>query len=283
MKNNFLTSFQILKDNMLYIQPLLFYMLIVMMAPSYIVSKAVLPLPKICLLISIFLLSAAFIAGWFFINKKAVDDYNPEDDKETIIAKSIKNFKMYFQGVGANFLRILLGIIILLCIYSFCAFMIYKLGMIYIGKSDIFYNLIELSVKSQEDLINYINTTTLSQQIIFIKWIFIYVLFILLMQFFATLYLTVITFEKNNVFYLIYKTVTFIFKNILGCIGIILGLFLIYIIINIISAVLGVNSFAFAVSIILFSFYLNYYILLVFCFYNDKTKSNSDNGTELIG
>ena len=283
MKNNFLTSFQILKNNMLYIQPLLLYMLIVMMVPAYIVSKTVLPLPKICLMISVFLLSSAFLSGWFFINKKAVDDYNPDDDKETVVSKSIKNLKLYFQGVGANFLRILLGILILICIYSVFAFFIYKAGMIYIGSSDIFYDLTKLSVQNQQDLINYINTTTLPQQLIFIKWVLLYSVFILLMHFFATLYLAVIIFEKNNIFHLLYKTIVFIFKNILGCIGIILWLFLIYIILNVISALLGVNSLAFAVSIILFSFYLNYYILLVFCFYNDKTKSNSDNGPEFIG
>ena len=280
MKNNFLTSFQILKDNMLYIQPLLFYILLIMMAPAYLFSKIVLPFPKICIIISIFLLTSAFLAGWLYINKQAVLDYSIDDDKETVINKSIKNFKMYFQGVGENFFRVLGSSVIVLFIYMIS---IYKLGLIYIGHSSVFSNLINLSAKSHEDLINYINTTSLSEQLIFVKWIGIYVLFIMLMHFFAVLYFTITVFEKNNIFCLLIKTLTFIFKNILGCIGIIAGLFLIYILINIISVLCGVNSFAFAVSIILLSLYLNYYILLVFCFYNDKTKSNSDNGPELIG
>ena len=58
---------------------------------------------------------------------------------------------------------------------------------------------------------------------------------------------------------------------------------LLYLGLNILSLVFGATSFGFAILMILLAVYFNYYLLLVFCFYDEKTKNNSDSRTEFIG
>lgn len=283
MKNLFIKSFNILKSNLLYIQPLLLYMFFTMALGVYLLSKNVLYIPKVCLLVSIFLLTAAFLSGWFYINKQAVIDYNPDDDNDTIVMKSVKNFKLFFSGVGELFFKVLTAAILYLIFYCVLGFLILKLGNIYLGHPVIFDDLPKIADKGSAELINYLNSVSYSDKLIFTKWMCVITFLSILMNFFGVLYYSVITFERGNIFYLLLKTIIFLFKNLGGCIVTVAVMFVLYLLLNIVSILFGSGSIAFLLLIILFSLYLNYYIILVLCFYYEKTKINSGNGAEFIG
>ena len=90
-------SFYILKNNLIFIQPLLLFLLIFMTALSYILNRGGMHIPQIILCIAIILMIIAFSAGWFFINKEGIILYNPEDDKDETAKKRFKVLKNFLR------------------------------------------------------------------------------------------------------------------------------------------------------------------------------------------
>lgn len=281
----FKTPWQIQKNNMIFIQPILLFILIAMMALTYFVVGGVVSAPKIIMLDSVFFIAVSFTAGMFHINKLAINDFNPDDTKEEVMQKTIKNFRQFFTGVGESFVRFLFAYVIYIALYFALIYGFVKLGLYLFGEPKILINLLTVakSMTTQADLINYLNNVSVDDKIIFANWVLSVSVLTSIINFFGFLYFAVLTYAKKNVFVSLFQTFVFFFKNILGCFGIIAMMYLFYMLLNVLSIVLGNNSFSFVLVIILFVLYLNYYILLVSCFYNEKTKNNSNNGTEFIG
>lgn len=277
-------SFYILKNNLIFIQPLLLGLLLIMTAFSFLVGRNFFSFSKIILLLSMFLLFIAFSAGWFFINKQGILNYNENDSKEEIALKAVQNFKKFFEGVGADFLKTALSYILLFILYAAVLYIVTKFCMSIFGEPRIIYDFPKiLKASSQAEILNYINSVTIQDKIIFMNWMVVFNIAASIMNFFIILYFAVVSFENVNILKSFWLALKFFFKNLLGVVAILVVIFILYVFLNILSVLLGSNSLSFVILIILFTIYLNYYLLLVFCFYYDKTKNNSNNRTECIG
>lgn len=278
MQDMFKTSLKLLRNNMIFIQPLLLYLLISMTAFAYVANKNVLLVPKIFIMLSIILMTAALASGWFYINKSAVLEFNIEDEPQIAAEKALKNFKKFFFGVGENFFKILGAFILYGVISSVIMFVLFKFGLDIFGKPKIFFELQEFAkTQSAAEIMTYLNSVSDSDKASFIYWVWSVIITGSVINFFGVLYSAALMFEKKNIFTCLWYSVKFFFKNLLSCISIILVMFLLYFGLNLLSVVIGSNSLSFAILIILTTLYLNYYILLVFFFYNDRTKDNSNN------
>ena len=169
--------------------------------------------------------------------------------------------------------------------YLVSIFALVKLGLNIFGEPQILIDFpkIAKTLNTQSDLINYLNNISMQDKMIFANWVLSISVLSSIMNFFGLLYFTILTYTKKNVFASIFHTFVFLFKNIVGCIAIIAVMFALYMVLNVLSVILGSNSFSFVFLIILLVLYLNYYVLLVFCFYNERTKDNCNNRTEFIG
>ncbi len=284
MQNMLKKPFYILKNNLIFIQPLLLYLLLQMTALSFLVGKRIFMFPKIVLLLSMILLTVAFIAGWLFINKLGIMNYNPEDSQEKITEKAVKNFRMFFEGVGANFIKTLAACILYAAIYLMVIFITGRICFEFFGKPEIIYEFQKIiQASTQTEIVNILNNISAQQKIIFSVWVLVFNFVLSVMNFMGILYFAVIFIKEFDLLKSFTETIVFSVKNLINCVLIIFLMFFLYLVLNLLSLVMGANSFSFVILIILFTIYLNYYILLVFCFYNDKTKSNSNNGTEFIG
>jgi len=272
--------FNILKNNMLFIQPLLFYLLLLMTLLTFIVSPSVQFISKVMMIISIVLMTVAISAGWFYINKLALLSYNQEDDKETITEKSINNFKKFFIGVGENFFRFLFSNILCFIFFIGVIYLIFKACFYFFGEPTIFLSLSEMvETKTNAEIFAYLNSMPQTDKLSFVSWVWAMVVSTFVLNFFWVLYFTVLIFEKDNIFICFLKTLKFFFQNIFNFIFIIFITFILYFGLNFLSIITGTNTFWFVILIILMTLYLNYYLLLVLCFYNEKSKSNSNNRT----
>ena len=125
-----------------------------------------------------------------------------------------------------------------------------------------------------------------NDKITFAHWVFTINTGLSVVNFFAILYFAVMSLERKNFIISLFTALKFFIVNIFEAIGIMIFVFFLYLLINMLSIFLGANSFLFAILVIIITWYFNYYVLLVFCFYYDKTnkaKINSDNGTKLVG
>lgn len=284
MLNIYRKSLLILKNNLIFIQPLLLCLLMFMTALSFLASKSTLLIPNIVLLISMFLLFIAFSAGWFYINKFGVENFNETDTKEEITIKAVQNFKKFFEGVGFAFVKTTFSYVLLFIIYFLVVLLSVKLCLHFYGEPKIIYELPKLAAaSSQAEILNFLNGIPYKDKIIFSLWILTFNFISTILNFFVVLFFAVLNFEGFNIFKSLWVSIIFFFKNFIGSISIMFFTFVLYVFLNILSVLLGANSLSFVVLIILFTMYLNYYLLLVFCFYYDKAKINSNNRTEFIG
>lgn len=279
----FKTPWQILKNNMIFIQPILLSLLLFMMSLTYLFGAF--SLTKLLLAISVFMATVAFMSGWFHINKLGIEDYNPDDEQTVITEKTIKNFKQFFTGVGERFLKFLLGMLIFIVVYF--AFMsgLGKICLETFGMPTMLQELSKVaqSITTQAELVTFLNGISFEDKLVFSKWVLATIVISSIMNFLGILYFTILTYESKNVLLSLWLTIKFVVQNFAKCISVIFVTFLLYIALNILSVAFGSNAISFAILIILLVLYFNYYVLLVFYLYDGKAKDNSDNRTELIG
>ena len=277
-------SAKILKNNLVFIQPLLLCLLIFMTVSSFFINKNIFIVGKICLSISMLLLFISFTAGWLHINKFGVILHEENATPEEIANKAIIGIKKFFEGIGENFFKTL-GSYFIICFFSLgVIYAVSKLLVASIGEPKLIYELPKLAqATSQAEIINFVKNISDNDKIVFSLWMIVSNIVIFIINFFALLYFAVLNFEKDNIIKAIFTTIKFFFKNLIASLFFVFFLFVLYLGINLFSLFLGTSSFSLIILIILFTVYLNYNVLLVFCFYNEKTKVDSDNRAEFIG
>lgn len=279
-----INSFKILKNNLIFIQPLMLYILLLLTLSAFFVNANSIFLSKIIILTGMVLFSFAFLAGWFYINELAVENFNEDDLPEEIAQKSIKNFKLFFDGAGKNFFKTLFGGLLYFIITALSLYGVYYLCMKYFGYPHFFEKISNIyTISDKNEIINIINSVPDIDKIVFVKWFFTVMFSVMILNFIGVLYYAVLTFSKYNIFKSLFKTIKIFVLNIYDCIVMMLLLFLLYLLLNFISLFLGTGTIGFVILIILMTMYLNYYLLLIFCYYYEKTKTDSNNGAECIG
>ncbi len=227
------------------------------------------------------LLTVAFVSGWLHINKLGIEKYNPTDEQETITKKSIDAFKQFFVGVGENFFKTLFAFIIVALIYFAVTYGFVTLCYKFFGEPTLIMDLPNLAkTQTSAELMAYLNNISIEDKLNFISWVWTAIIVSSILNYFSLLYLVTLFVEKKNVFVSLWKAIVFFIKNIFSGLLVVLVMFFFYFLLNLVSFITGSNSFSFAILIILFTLYLNYYVLLVFCFYNERTKNNSNNRAE---
>jgi len=223
-------SFAILKNNLIFIQPLLLLLLIMLTALSYTVGGK------------------------------------------------------FFEGVGAGFLNVLLSFAGVIIIYTSAFYLLSKILVIYAGVPQFIYKLPQvINTNSQQEVMTFVNGIPEKEKIVFTLWVFSITILTALLNYCSAVYFAVLTFDKKNIFKTFWNAIKFIFKNIPESFFIIVFTEFLYFFLNLLSAFAGVNTFVFIILIILFTMYFNYCLILVFCFYYEKTKVNSTDGAELLG
>ena len=193
-------SFYILKNNLIFIQPLLLFLLIFMTALSYILNRGGMHIPQIILCIAIILMIIAFSAGWFFINKEGIILYNPEDDKDETAKKAVQSFKKFFEGVGADFLKIMGGYIILAVIFTGLMYLSAKFCTKVFGEPKFIYELQKIAAaQSQAQVLNSLNTVSTEDKLAFSGWVLVFNFISSIFNYFVLLYVAAIEFSNSNI------------------------------------------------------------------------------------
>ena len=176
------------------------------------------------------------------------------------------------------------GYIILAVIFTGLMYLSAKFCMKVFGEPKFIYELQKIAAaQSQAQVLNSLNTVSTEDKLAFSGWVLVFNFISSIFNYFVLLYVAAIEFSNSNIIKSFVQAVKLGFKNITGSIFILFFMFILYFMLNIISLALGTGAFGLFAIILLFCLYLNYYVILVMCFYNEKTKINSDNGAECIG
>ena len=268
-------SFGILKNNMIFIQPLLLLLLFVLTVIPYLSQLNTNIIAKSTLFLSIALLTCAIYSGWLYINKLGIESYIENEEPENITKKSIENFKKFFLGIGEKFLKCLGAYILYTIIWALIFFGLIKF-------STHFYGIVEIS-NLQQNAQELVKSLSVEQLQTLSKWILTFFPIVLLSQFGFILYNASLFFDNENIFKCLINTIIFLFKNLGRIIAIILFIFLLQVTINAIIPLFNENIIGITLYIICSIIYFNFYAILTFRLYSEKTEISSNNRTEFIG
>jgi len=275
-------SFNILKNNMIFIQPVLIWQAVFFIVMYVSAERIQLPPVRLLMYFSIVMLFILCLAGWFHINKLAVLGYDEKDDENKITEKALENFKKFFEGVGENCTKIICSSLLLAALYIAAFIGIFQAGLNYFGMPEFIKELAQTApFGNSEQLAAYFSKISETDALIFAKWTILINSVLCILNFFALLYFAAANFENKNFIISFFKAVKLFISNFFSSVYIMLYAFMIFLAVNFAinqaALIFGVNAFIFSLFVILNTIYFNYYVLLVFCFYYDKTKKAEDN------
>lgn len=280
-------AFILLKENIIIIQPLIFYLLLIGFISRPISLSLAQNFSSILSIIIVFLFTSAFLAGWFYIIKVAISMKNEvyETPEEKNLA-ALSLLKQFFTGVGEYFVPMIFGFIFYIAAIIAFSFLTYKLGIHYIGKFEITPALLKvLNTGSYSEISNFVNSSAVSKLTI-IKlsyWAFYLSIMSILFSFVTLYYGAAIIYDTKNPFQAIIFNLKFLFLNFLGSIVLLLFLSCLNMVISILNMFSAVNIILSVISLLLMFFYMSYHVMLVFLYYEEKTQDPCDSGTECIG
>ena len=256
-------SFDIIIKNSAVMQPLILFLFFILLFNSF-MSTGVLrnaAIGLIFLVLSILLLSA-FLSGWFYTIKYAVDTYqkfdkNDPDYSLKIGLYNIETFKKFFSGVGEYFFPVLLVIIIAIVFNDIVAFAGQKL-----------LNINNLQFLTQEISTDIQSVQALPKislnQILFVFYLFLCAFVI---RFLTLFWIPALFYKTKNPFTSLFKSIKFLFKNFLVSIGIYLFLFSLY---AIFFVFIGISVFSIILQLICFVillYLITFSIVFIFTIY----------------
>lgn len=284
-ENIFKKSAKLFKDNMMLIQPLFIWMLVIMLTLIPLSGKTSFDMGLIFTLILILLCTTAFLAGWYncmtFVVSLKEKKYETLEEHNK---NQIEILKRFFPGVAEYILPVTVVSVLYCGIgYGFMElyrFLAKKIFIAYNFPNDFF---TVLNNGSQSDITTYLQNSLSHSQLTILLWAIagsfvLYLVFNLIVLWF----MPAIFYTSKNPFKAVWKSIIFLFKNIKISLAIVIIMFLINMVITFVRAFTGNGILAFVPFLLTF-IYLVYYVLTVFLYYEEKTKSNSNCGAECNG
>lgn len=280
-------AFLLLKENIIIIQPLIFYLLLIGFISRPISFGLQQNFSSILAIVTVFLFTSAFLAGWFYIVKIAISMKNEvyETPEEKNLA-ALSLLKQFFTGVGEYFVPMVFGLLLYSIVLAGLSVLAYKFGLQHIGKFELTPSIVKLiNTGSYSDIYNFMNSNSVSKQSIMrlLYW-GSYISFLSITFSFITMYYgAAIIYDTKNPFMAVVLNFKFLFLNLWGSIVIFLFLSLLNMTISMINMFSAMNIILYVISLLFMFFYMSYYVMLVFLYYEEKTQDSCDSGTECIG
>ena len=256
-------SFDIIIKNSAVMQPLILFLLFILLFNSF-MGMGILRSPMVALIFSILsiLLLSAFLSGWFYVIKYAVDTYQKVDKNDPDYALkiglyNIETFKKFFSGVGEYFLPVLLVLIIGIVFTDLMTFAGQKL--LHVSNLQFLSQQMNTNIQSVQEL----PKITLSQ-FAFMLYLLVYVFVV---RFLTLFWMPALFYKTKNPFVSLFKSIKFLFKNFLVSLGVYLFLFSIY---AIFFVFIGIAVFSIILQLICFViliYLITFSIVFIFTIY----------------
>lgn len=268
-------AFDITKNNLIITQPLVLFLIIASFASAALFQQAN-KIAYIVFFITNFLLTTAFLAGWFYMIKKAIEHSkkNYPSIKEKNEA-SIALGKEFFPGVGDYFLPITTTTLFYVLTCFLITFISIKLGTKILPNPNINWtDFFAVANSTPVEMQKYVYSLSINQIKALNLWVF-FVGGITCAYTFLTMFLFPAVFtKKENIFLAPFnafnRDVVFVFKNFIGSLGLAFFLFFAHILLSILSLLLSINIIFSILSLIISFYFMTYAIVLIFLYYEEK-------------
>lgn len=261
MINNIKKSFDILFKNSAVMQPLILFILFLLIFNMF-MGRNVLINPSLGIIFVILsvLLFSAFLSGWLYMIKYAVDNYKGFDKNDPKYIEKIGNYnietcKKFFIGVGEYFIPVIITVILSMVISKLLLYGGQKL----LNINDLNFIINGLSAQSIQELPQ-INL----RQMAFLLYID---LVTFMFHFFTLFWMPEIFYKTKNTIFAFFKSIVFLFKNFLTSIGLFFFLFFCFFVFMIISFITSIIPFLPLIMFLIFLYLVSYSTILIFMTY----------------
>ena len=268
MIKNIKNSFDLIIKNSAVMQPIILFILFLMFFNMFMGMNVLYnPNMGIIFIILSVLLFSAFISGWLYTIKYAVDNYKKFDKKDPEYAVKIGKYnidtlKKFFIGVGEYFIPALFVVIISIVTSNL---LIYAgLKLLHINNLDFLIK--SFSAQTAQDLPKF-NLT----QAIFLMYI---ALITFVFHFITLFWLPEIFYKTKNSIIALFKSVVFLFGHFLTSVILYAFLIFIFFVFQFLSIFAMLNQILVLIMFILFLYLITYSIVLIFMTYKDTMVKN---------
>lgn len=270
-------SYTILRQNLIILQPFILFMLImtIVLGSFGNIDKGMSP-AVVLLFISCFCLIAAFLAGWYPLFVKAIQNsYNASATPEEKAYMSFSTLKEFLPGVGKYFWSVLGGMVLYIAIIILLSKLSLILGMKFIGLSDnILPDKILNALSDQKTLENFIKNLSVSEQLQLIKWDILILSTSAIFSYLTMFWFQSIIINSENPI----KAFGSNLKALFAKPFVTFSLFLLYWITNMLAGILAGlgNNFLFQLfNLFIMIFLTAYFIMVNFVYFEDYNENNS--------
>ena len=269
-------AFDITKENIVTAQPLIVFLLVISLTSVGLAQQSN-KIAFIIFFISNFLLTTAFLSGWFYMVKKTIElskvKYARVEEKS---AASFDLLKDFFPGVSAYFVPvtviILIYVLLSACIVYFVGI---DWGFGYLSSNNIHPDKIyQTALQSQQALEKYLYSMTFAQIRAINIWMMALTCAVTLFNFVTMFWFPAIFYiEKINFwtpFVSFWKSLKFLFKNFFGAFGIMCFLSVLNFIVFMINAIFSINIILSVIAFFIMFYFATYYVILIFSYYDTK-------------
>lgn len=279
MINNIKKSFDILIKNSAVMQPLVLFILFILIFNMFMgISVLVNPTMRIIFIVLSLLLFSAFLSGWLYMIKYAINNYKEFDKNDPdypikLGEYNINTYKKFFTGVGEYFLPIILVVVLSIIISNL---------LIYGGQKLLAVNNLDfltkgLAVQSIQDFPQ-INL----RQLAFLLYIDIITL---VFHFITLFWMPIIFYKTKNSIFAFFKSIVFLFKNFLASVGLFLFLVFCFFAFMIIAFITSFVPLLPLIMFLIFLYLISYSMILIFMTYktiNDKKEIEEINSKDIF-
>jgi len=279
----FKKSYDILRQNLIIIQPFILYLLLLSLVLGSIHSvSGSLQTVLIIFLISIFALTCAFIAGWLQLFQAAIRTF----DKDTFSLRSEMSFgilREFFPAVGRFFIPITMAVIL----YFIMLFGVFKLimflGVKYIGfTQNITPENIKAVFENKAQMEAFVLSLTSEDRLKLLKWDLLSIFLIGFYSYITMFWFPAILMNGENAFKAFFTGVKAVFSKPFTTLGIFSIYWVVNFCVNIISAIIPNLLIAHILNLMFLIFITSYFIMVNFVYFEENSGNNISGWTNIF-
>lgn len=283
MSNLFLKTFKITNNSIILTIPLIIGVKMLDLYSTF-TKYTVDSFPKFILAsLTMLFMFGVLSAAWFYIVKEAVS----LSKKVFVLDKDRANatfslFKLLPEGVGKFFLSFIGVYIIFFFIQILLTPLVYFLGINLIGDLDTvsmqtFYSLAsDPSISTNAGMAKFVESLT-PEMIVFLgKWCLIFMAITSIVMFLLMLWIPEIIYKTPNALVALWRSIVKLFKDFADSLKLYLSIWLSGFLLLFLSSFAALTPLTYLVMSVLLFYFLVYFVLLVFVYYDEKYVSQDE-------
>ena len=274
-------SVKITNDNIILAIPLILFMWIINFYSLF--SKyTVDTIPEMILAtVTVLFMVGAFLAGWFYMIKKAVELSKKVFVLDSDRAKETLNLiKLIPTGIGKYFLSFVGMYSILFLIQVLVSLIVFSIGIHSIGTLDpatvqqIQTFALDQTKSSELAMVQFIDSLTPQQIAFFGKWSLLFMAVSTTAFFIIMLWLPEIMYKSPNPFVALWRAIKKLFKTFFKSLTVFASMWIIGFILLFINTFAFLNPFTYLIMSIILFYYTVYVMVLLFVYYDETFNNN---------